>query len=126
MWFGDELSFPVILKKTLVDQFVYAPFWAIAVVTLGILYKDCRLSFRELRRQIDKTFITITYPSIVFSTWIIWVPGVAIIYSLPQLLQVPMMNVVACFYAIVVMYMTRHRLELKRESDSVESVAPLI
>ena len=73
------------------------------IVTLGILFKDCQLSFQTCRRQLNKTFFTITYPSIVFSTWLIWVPGVAIIYSLPQLLQVPMMNIVACFYAILVM-----------------------
>jgi hypothetical protein len=121
VWFGDELSFFVILKKTLVDQFIYAPFWSIMIVTLGILFKDCKLSFRTCRRQLNKTFFTITYPSIVFSTWLIWVPGVAIIYSLPQLLQVPMMNIVACFYAILVMYMTRHREELQQESIAVET-----
>ncbi|RQW06004.1 hypothetical protein EH223_03290 [candidate division KSB1 bacterium] len=121
IWFGDELSFTVILKKTLIDQFIYAPFWSIAIVTLGILFKDCRLSWRTFRRQIDRTFITVTYPSIVFSTWIIWVPGVAIIYSLPQLLQVPMMNIIACFYAILVMYLTRHRKELRQQADLDES-----
>ena len=116
LWFGDELSFIVVLKKTLIDQFIYAPFWAIWIVTLGILFKECRLSFSTFRKQLDITFVTDTCPSIVFSTWLVWVPGVAIIYSLPQLLQVPMMNIVACFYAILVMYLTRHREELRRES----------
>ncbi len=121
VWFGDTLSLSVIVKKTIVDQFVYAPFWAIWIVTLGILFKDCNLSFSTFRQQLDKTFLLVTYPSIVFSTWLIWVPGVAIIYSLPQLLQVPMMNIVACFYAILVMYLTRHRKELRRESVVLES-----
>lgn len=116
IWFGDKASISVIVTKTLVDQFIYAPFWSIMIVTLGILFKDCKLSFQTFRRQLNKTFFSVTYPSIVFSTWLIWVPGVAIIYSLPQLLQVPMMNIVACFYAILIMYMTRHREELRRES----------
>ncbi len=118
VWFGDELSFSVILKKTLTDQFVYAPFWAIWIVTLGILFKDCKLSLRDFRQQINRSFFCVTYPSVVFSTWLVWVPGVSIIYSLPQLLQVPMMNIVACFYAILVMYLTRHREELRRETKS--------
>lgn len=112
LWFGDDLSALVILKKTIVDQLIYAPFWSIPVVTLGILFKDCRLSVREFRRQLDSTFFRLTFPTIVISTWMIWIPSVALIYALPLLLQVPMMNLVACFYAVLVMYLTRHRKEM--------------
>lgn len=113
IWFGDDLLFSTILKKTVVDQFIYSPFWCTWIVTLGLLFKDSGLSIRKLRSGLDRTFLMTTLPTIVISTWMIWIPAVAIIYSLPPLLQIPMMNLVVCFYAILLLYLTRHRKDFQ-------------
>lgn len=117
-WHGDNHAFLTILKKTMTDQFVYAPFWSILIVTLGILFKECGLSFRKTRSQLNRSFITVTYPSIVISTWLLWIPAVSVIYALPALLQIPMMNLVVCFYSILLLYMTHHRNELSKPVES--------
>lgn len=109
IWFGNDMAVGTIIKKTLLDQFIYMPFWCIFIVTFGFMFKDCGLSFKEFRSRLNKDFMTTMYPTAVFSTWIMWIPAVAIIYSLPLLLQIPMMNLVVCFYGILMIYLTRNR-----------------
>jgi hypothetical protein len=33
--------------------------------------------------------------------WMVWTPGIAVTYSLPGLLQVPMANLIGCFWALL-------------------------
>jgi predicted branched-subunit amino acid permease len=36
------------------------------------------------------------------TTWVVWIPGTAIIYSLPYPLQIPLFNLTLCFFVILV------------------------
>jgi hypothetical protein len=36
------------------------------------------------------------------TTWVVWIPGTAIIYSLPSPLQIPLFNLTLCFFVILV------------------------
>jgi hypothetical protein len=37
----------------------------------------------------------------------VWVPAVAIIFQLPTSLQLPLQNLVCCFYTLMVTFLTR-------------------
>ncbi|MFC1568947.1 hypothetical protein ACFL4L_01815 [bacterium] len=101
--FGEGLLPYTIIKKIIVDQFIYAPFWAIPMITIGLMFKNCYLSWAALKPALNRRFLTDTMPTVILSTWVIWIPGVAIIYSFPFSLQIPIMNFIVCFYTLMVL-----------------------
>jgi hypothetical protein len=44
---------------------------------------------------------------ILIANWGIWTPAVAIIYLLPTALQLPMQNIVLCFFTLLLATITR-------------------
>jgi hypothetical protein len=44
---------------------------------------------------------------VLFSTWIVWLPTVAIVYSLPNVLQLPLSNLVLCFWCLLLSFISR-------------------
>ena len=47
------------------------------------------------------------FATIQISAWIVWVPAVLIIYSLPANLQIPLFNLVLCFFSLVLAFVSR-------------------
>jgi hypothetical protein len=106
--FGYTLSFGTIVQKTLVDQFVYSPLWAAPSLTIAFLWKDSGFSFARFRQNINKRLFTFKIPSVLFSTWIVWIPAVSIIYCLPGALQVPLFNLIICFWVLLLNFVSGH------------------
>ena len=115
LMFGTETTAPVIVKKVLFDQFVYNMFYAAGMMTLCYLWKDSGFSFKKFRENCSKEVFTLTIPSVLFSTWIVWIPATAIIYSLPAPLQIPLFNIVLCFFVLLVSFLckTEEKEEVK-------------
>jgi hypothetical protein len=99
--FGDNAYFLTIAKKVAVDQFIYNPLWAAPCNSLYYIWLDSGCSFKRFRARIDRSYFTRTFPVMLVSTWTVWIPAVAIIYSLPQPLQVPIFNLVLCFWVLI-------------------------
>jgi FtsH-binding integral membrane protein len=55
---------------------------------------------------------------LLVATWGVWVPAVAVIYLLPTALQLPLQNVVLCFFTLLVIFMTRRPADPTRKSPS--------
>lgn len=106
--FGNTPCIQTIVKKVIVDQFVYNPLWAAPSLVILYAWKDGGFHMRALRASFHRTTFTFTTPLVLFSTWAVWVPTVAIIYSLPPLLQVPLFNVILCFWALMLHVLARH------------------
>lgn len=105
-WFGDTTDAWVIAAKVFVDQFVYCPIWAVPTMMLGYLWKDCGYSVAEVRRRLGpRWYLTRCLPLLIANLGV-WVPAVAVIYALPQALQLPMMNLVLCLFVLLVMMLT--------------------
>ena len=100
--FGVETNFATISKKVLMDQFCYNLFYAGASMTLIYLWKDSEFSYKKLKESLSRETFTITIPAVIVSSWIVWVPATAIIYSLPSSLQLPLFNIVLCFFVLIV------------------------
>ncbi len=103
-WFGEEASAFVILKKVMVDQFGYNLFYAVLCVAVFNRWKDCGFSRSRCKASLDKAFFTEEMPVMLLSTWMVWLPTTAIVYSLPTPLQIPLFNVALCFYVLLVTY----------------------
>jgi hypothetical protein len=99
--FGNEAAPGVIAKKVVVDQFVYCVFWSMPWTSLAFYWKDAGFGWRSLRSLDLIGFWKAALPAATLGTWIVWIPAVAIIYSLPAPLQIPLFNVVLCFYALL-------------------------
>lgn len=108
-WFGSEVSFPVVVKKVLVDQFIYNPLFAAPVTAWLYDWKN-----RGFRVQGIGTFFTARYyrdvvvPTL-FATWGVWIPIVTILYSLPSLLQIPLFGLALSLWVILYTWMSEQR-----------------
>ncbi|MBN1410301.1 MAG: hypothetical protein JW969_05615 [Spirochaetales bacterium] len=112
--FGTEPNFWTVVKKVLVDQFGYNVFWAAPTITLFFLWKDCQFSFRKLKGHLNKRLFTFKIPSLLLSAWIVWIPAVSIIYAFPQALQIPMFNIVLCFWVLMISFINRFNHDIDK------------
>jgi hypothetical protein len=116
---GDVSAAPVVLGKILIDQFGYNVFFAAPFGVLTYEWKNNGISRRPVRDLFtwqhyrDKIFPTL------LATWAVWIPLMAIIYSLPLALQFPLFGLALSFWVLLLTYMTN------RFAGKVEADAPM-
>ncbi len=104
--FGDQPDVVTVVKKVCFDQFVFSAFFSAPFAAISMKWKQCNFSFQETQASFSlKTFV-IEIPSILISLWGVWIPAVAIIYSLPLALQFPLFNIVLCFWSLLLTTLT--------------------
>ena len=106
-WFGEHASPGTIVRKVLVDQFVYNPIWAAPTSALAFRWKESSFSWRAMKSRLGFDFMTFSVPVTLMSTWAVWIPAVAIIYCLPAPLQIPLFNLVLCFWVLVLSFISK-------------------
>ena len=106
-WFGDEPTALVIVQKVLVDQFVYNPLWASPSQMFFFLWKDSGFSLARMRASLRQQSVLQRTVLILVTTWAVWVPAVAIIYALPSTLQLPLSNLVICFWSLLLTFISK-------------------
>jgi hypothetical protein len=116
---GDVASVPVVVAKICIDQLGYNVFFAAPFGVLTYEWKNNGISLRPVkelftwRHYRDKIFPTL------LATWAVWIPLMAIIYSLPLALQFPLFGLALSFWVLLLTYMTN------RFSGKIEADAPL-
>ncbi|MDF1658293.1 MAG: hypothetical protein P1U58_11825 [Verrucomicrobiales bacterium] len=100
--FGDNAEWQTILTKVVVDQFVYCPIWSAPITAISYGWKDAGFSWKAYRPQLNRDFFLFQVPSVLLSIWIVWIPATAIIYALPLELQIPLFNLVLCFFVLLI------------------------
>lgn len=118
-WFGDIVSLPVVCAKILVDQFGYNPLFAAPFGVLTYEWKNSGLSLGPVRDLFTwKHYRDKILPTLL-ATWAVWIPLMAIIYSLPLALQFPLFGLALSFWVLLLTYMTN------RFAGKIEADAPL-
>jgi hypothetical protein len=106
--FGGGHSLGTVAIKVFMDQFVYCPFFAVPVTTAvyQLIYSrgDRRAVWGDVRAP--SWYVRRALPILVSNIGV-WVPAVAVIYCLPTPLQLPLQNIVLCFYMLVVAHQTQ-------------------
>jgi len=115
--FGSEPTVTTIVAKVAFDLFVYNVIWAAGLQLAGYAWKDGGYRWSALRGFWGRTFWTQRLPTALLSTWTVWLPVVALIYSLPGPLQIPLFNLAACFWSLVVASLTRKPAPLGKTTD---------
>lgn len=101
MWFGQGADPGTLIPKVLVDQLLYTPLWSIPQTTICYLWKNLDFSFSALRSKLGRRLFLHDIPGMIVPAWLVWVPAVSIIYCLPADLQIPMFNLVLCFWSLL-------------------------
>jgi len=99
--FGNDTAVATIAAKVLFDQLVYSVVWSTPCAQLVFFWKDAGFSFARLRSLRWFPFWKENLPKALIGLWAVWFPAVTIIYSLPPALQIPLFNIVLCFYALL-------------------------
>ncbi|GGA68589.1 hypothetical protein GCM10011369_07790 [Neiella marina] len=107
--FGHGTDIITLAKKVAVDQFIYSAFYAAPLVALTFLWKEQGFSFKRWRAALNRQTFTLNIPANIASNWLVWIPAVVAIYSMPSALQIPLFNVVLCFYVLLVAVLNKEK-----------------
>ena len=117
IWFGDIVTVPVVAAKILVDQFGFNPLIAAPLQVLIYEWKNDGFSLESIRRSLTgEHYVSRIVPTLL-ATWAVWIPLMAIIYSLPFPLQFPLFSIALTFWVLLLTYMT-NRFAGKIEADA--------
>lgn len=116
-WLGDRTSFPIVAVKICVDQFGYNPFFAAPYGIWGYAWKNAGYSFTKLRGLLTWQYYCQHALPVLIATWAVWIPLMAIVYSLPLALQFPLFALALAFWVLMMTYMT-NRFAGKIEADA--------
>lgn len=112
-WLVGEGHAPgTILLKTLVDQGLYCPLLAVPASWAVYVWVEHGFDAGLVRRRFAQPgwYVRDVLPILV-SNAAVWVPAVAIIYLLPTPLQLPLQNIVLCFFTLLLAHLTQRRVE---------------
>lgn len=112
-WFGENVTLPVVAAKICVDQFGYNPFFAAPYGIWGYAWKNCGYSWRRLRPLLTWKYYREHAIPVLIATWAVWIPLMAMIYSLPLALQFPLFALALTFWVLLMTYMTNRFAEHK-------------
>jgi hypothetical protein len=118
-WFGDIATLPVVAAKICVDQFGYNPFFAAPFGVLTYEWKNSGISLTPVRDLFTWRHYRDKIIPTLLATWAVWIPLMAIIYSLPLALQFPLFGMALAFWVLLLTYMTN------RFAGKIEADAPL-
>lgn len=101
--FGDGVDLATLIKKVVVDQALYTVLWGVPVTFLLSRWLiDHRGRFRPAWASLDRTFWRVDMPGLIIAAWMVWIPMVCIINSLPADLRVPMLAIAVVFWSLCV------------------------
>lgn len=120
VWFGDGPAWSVLIPKVLVDQFIYTAFWAVPFMTLMLRWQTLRYSGLRLWHELDGYFLTERMLPVLVTNWMFWIPGVLLIYSMPQTLQSPLFIFATAIWGLLLPAVTKQ----ERSEPELHELAP--
>ncbi|HEY2712422.1 MAG TPA: hypothetical protein VGI60_07900 [Chthoniobacterales bacterium] len=123
-WFGNTVTLPVVLAKICVDQFGYNPLFAAPFGVLTYEWKNSGFSLESLGRGFTWAHYRDKVIPTLLATWAVWIPLMAIIYSLPLVLQFPLFSLALTFWVLLLTYMTNTFASRRQDTQLVSAVTP--
>ena len=124
-WFGNVVTVPAVLAKICVDQFGYNPFFAAPFGIVTYEWKNCGFSLYSLGRSFSWAHYRDKVGPTLLATWTIWIPLMAMIYSLPLSLQFPLFSLALTFWVLLLTYMTNSfAMRLVHNPTVIPAVTP--
>ncbi len=101
-WFGDGTDAGTIARKVLADQGGFNPLYAAPVGNLIFAWKDAGFRWAPVLADVRAGgwYYRRVFP-VLLTVWALWVPVVCCVYALPPALQIPLFNIVLCFWSLL-------------------------
>ncbi|MFN2475775.1 MAG: hypothetical protein ABR526_05460 [Chthoniobacterales bacterium] len=122
-WFGDRVSLPVVALKVCVDQFGYNVLVAGPLEVIAYEWKNSGFLFAVIPRCLNLAYYRNKIVPTLFATWAVWLPLVAMLYSLPLALQFPLFSFALTFWVLLLTYMTNVFAGKSAEPSLADSMA---
>lgn len=104
LMFGSHVDFPTVLKKVLVDQLIYTPFFATPFSVACYEWKHQGYSWKGMARVFTPRYYKNKSIPALIASWGVWIPLVTVIYCLPSLLQFPLFTLGLTFWVMLLSY----------------------
>jgi hypothetical protein len=104
--FGEGHDPATMVKKMLVDQFVYSPMSNFTVLSL-LAWRDAGFRARSWRYAVSADFLRNHYLPVLVALWCVWIPGVLVIYFMPTALQFPVASLILSFWVLIFKFMRK-------------------
>ena len=106
--FGHDNSFTTVATKVVVDQTLYGPLLAAPGMWLAYKWVENHLAVAPIITSFRQPgwFLRELLPVIIANLGV-WLPTVSIIYTLPTVLQLPLENLVLCFFTLMLAHMSQ-------------------
>jgi hypothetical protein len=120
VWFGTGLAWSVVVPKVLVDQFLYTVLWSTPYQTLMTRWQALNYSGRRLWNELNADFIAQRMLPVLVTNWMLWIPCVTFIYSMPLNIQMPLAIFATAIWAILLATVS------KQERGTRDITAPVL
>lgn len=110
-WFGTGNDWQTLATKVAVDQFLYSALWAAPGITLLYLWMELDWSLSRWWQAMDRQFLCVKMPTVILSNWLVWIPAVSVVYAMPADLQIPLFNLVLCFWVLMLAVLNRRDIQ---------------
>ncbi len=111
IWFGNGVSWRILLPKVLVDQFIFSVFWSTPYQSMTFRWQTLRYSFPKLWSELDRDFVLDRMLPVVVTNWMFWLPGVTLVYSMPLILQMPLNIFATAMWSLLLAGLSKHSHE---------------
>lgn len=101
LMFGPSDRLSVIVAKVLVDAFLYCPLLAMPEAVCVFLWRDHQFTHRGFRGWTPLRFYALRIFPVLMTNWMVWIPVVSVIYSLPAALGIPLFIIAQAFWVMV-------------------------
>ncbi len=121
-FFGNNNDVTTIVYKTIFDQLIYIPIWAVPSMIIG--YAWIERGNQGVVKIIRNNWFKESFLPILLANCSVWTPTVILIYVLPTQLQLPLQNLVLCFWGLIMAFMTAQAADATQADESAESQTP--
>jgi len=112
LW-GTEHTLWPLAGQVAIDQGGYVTLWAIPTMVFVFLFKDSGYSLSRTWRAVGHRWYRNRCVPVLVVNWVVWIPVVVVIYSLPPGLRIPVMNINVCLFMLLVMFLTHDTKHIK-------------
>jgi hypothetical protein len=105
--YGDGHDAGTIVRKMFTDQFGFNPLYASPVGNLCFAWKDAGFRWAPVLADLrsGRWYVRSVLP-VLLAVWFLWIPVTACVYAMPAPLQMPLFNVVLCFWSMLFAHIT--------------------
>lgn len=99
--FGPSERITIIAEKVIVDAFIYCPLLAMPQAVCVFVWRDHKYTHHGFKGWTPMRFYALKIFPVLMANWMVWIPVVSVIYTLPAPLGIPLFIIAQSFWVMV-------------------------